>query len=194
LEARDLAAHQKEASRLGAHLVFVDESGFLPIPNVRRTWAARGQTPLLRHRQRRDRISVISGITVSPRRRRYGLYFLLSPQNIRHPEACRFLRDLLRHLRGSVIVVWSDGTTHSGEAIRALHALDPRLHLYRFPGYAPELDPDEGIWRHAKRALANDRPDSRRELFRHLGAQLGRLRRSQSLLRGRVRSSDLPPC
>jgi transposase len=29
--------------------VFVDESGFLLIPNVRRTWAPRGLTPCLRH-------------------------------------------------------------------------------------------------------------------------------------------------
>jgi hypothetical protein len=33
----------KKARRLGAHLVFVDESGFLLIPTVRRTWAPRGK-------------------------------------------------------------------------------------------------------------------------------------------------------
>jgi transposase len=187
-----VAAHQKKAARLGAHLVFVDESGFLLIPSVQRTWAPRGQTPFLRHRQRRERISVISGLSVSPRRRRCGLYFLLSPKNIQHPEVCAFLRDLLRHLRGPVIVIWDNGTIHGGEAIRALQARYPRLHLYRFPGYAPELNPDEGVWQLAKRALANGRPDSQRELFRHLRSHLSRLRRSPSLLRGCVRGSDLP--
>jgi hypothetical protein len=76
------------------------------IPSVRRTWAPRGQTPLLRHRARRDRISVISGLSVSRCRRHCGLYFLLSLKNIKHPEVCAFLRDLLRHLRGPVIVIW----------------------------------------------------------------------------------------
>lgn len=178
---------------MGAHLVFVDESGFLLIPSVRRTWAPRGQTPLLRHRQRRDRISVISGLSVSPRRRRVGLYFLLAPKNIQHPEVCTFLRDLLRHLRGPVIVIWDNGSIHGGDAIRALQARYPRLHLYRFPGYAPELNPDEGVWQLAKRALANGRPDSQRELFRHLRSHLTRLQRSPSLLRGCVRGSGLPP-
>jgi transposase len=187
-----VAAHQKKAARLGAHLVFVDESGFLLIPSVRRTWAPRGQTPLLRHRQRRERISVISGLSVSPRRRRCGFYFLLSPENIRHPEVCAFLRDLLRHLRGPVIVIWDNGTIHGGDAIRALQARYPRLHLYRFPGYAPELNPDEGVWNLAKHALANGRPDSQRELFRYLRSHFSRIRRSQSLLRGCVRGSDLP--
>jgi hypothetical protein len=38
------------------------------LPNVRRTWAPRGQTPCLRHRYRHDRLSVCSGLAVSPRR------------------------------------------------------------------------------------------------------------------------------
>jgi putative transposase len=91
-----------------------------------------------------------------------------------------------------VIVIWDNGTIHGGEAIRALQARIPRLHLYRFPGYAPELNPDEGVWQLAKRALANGRPDSERELFRHLRSHLSRLRRSPALLRGCVRGSDLP--
>jgi transposase len=146
---------------------------------------------LLRHHQRRDRISVISGISMSPRRRRYGLYFQLFPHNIRQPEVCAFLRDLLRHLRGPVILIWDNGAIHGGEPIRALQARHPRLHLYRFPGYAPELNPDEGVWQQAKRALANGRPDSQRELGRHLPSQLKRLRHSQPHLRACVRRSDL---
>ncbi len=99
---------------------------------------------------------------MSPRRRRCGLYFLLSPKNIQHPEVCAFLRNLLRHLRGPVIVIWDNGTIHGGEAIRELQTRYPRLHLYRFPGYAPELNPDEGVWQLTKRTLANGRPDSQR--------------------------------
>src|SRR5207247_3548356 len=50
------------------------ECGFLLIPNVRRTWAPRGHTPIIRHRYRRDKVSAISAVTVSARRRRCGLY------------------------------------------------------------------------------------------------------------------------
>jgi putative transposase len=188
-----VAAHQKKASRLGAHLVFVDESGFLLIPSVCKTWALRGQTPLLYHRQRRDRISVISAISVSPHRRRLGLYYSLHAKNIRHPEVCAFLRHLLCHLRGPVVLVWDNGTIHKGDAIRALCSAFPRLHLYRFPGYAPELNPDEGVWKLAKQRLANGRPDTQHELWRHLRLSLERIRRSPQRLRGCIRQSDLPP-
>jgi transposase len=188
-----VAAHQKKTSRLGAHLVFVDESGFLLIPSVCKTWAPRGQTPLLYHRQRRDRISVISGVSVSPRRRRLGLYYSLHAKNIQHPEVCAFLRHLLRHLRGPVVLVWDNGSIHKGDAIRALCRVFPRLHLYRFPSYAPELNPDEGVWKLAKQRLANGRPDTQRELWRHLRWSLDRIRRSPQRLRGCIRQSDLPP-
>jgi transposase len=187
-----VAAHQKKASRLGAHLAFVDESGFLLIPSVCKTWAPRGQTPLLYHRQRRDRISVISGVSVSPRRRRLGLYYSLHAKNIQHPEVCAFLRHLLRHLRGPVVLVWDNGSIHKGDAIRALCRVFPRLHLYRFPSYAPELNPDEGVWKLAKQRLANGRPDTQRELWRHLRWSLDRIRRSPQRLRGCIRQSDLP--
>ena len=41
-------------------LVFLDESGLLLLPVVRRTWSRRGQTPVLRHVGRnRKKISAI---------------------------------------------------------------------------------------------------------------------------------------
>ena len=93
MEAPPGAPGKKTAARLGAHLVFVDESGFLLIPSVRKTWAPRGQTPVLRFWQRRDKLSVISGVSVSPRRRRGGLYYRGQTSNIRQPDVCAFLVD-----------------------------------------------------------------------------------------------------
>jgi len=130
---------------LGAHLVFVDESGFLLIPHVVKTRAPRGQTPVQRHRCRRDKISVISAISVSPRRRRLGLYYQLYFQNIGQEEVCVFLCHLLRHLRGPVIALWDNPQTHKGQPLRQLCMQQPRLHIEHFPSYAPELNPDEGV-------------------------------------------------
>jgi len=63
-------------------------------------------TPVHHHRQgRRDKVSVISGISVSPRRRRLGLYYQLYFDNIGQEEVLRFLRELLRHLGRPVIVL-----------------------------------------------------------------------------------------
>src|SRR3989454_6171902 len=102
------------AQRLNAYLVFLDESGFLLLPTVRRTWAPRGETPLLRHRYRRDKVSAISALTVSPRRHRYGLYAHFHCDNISQVEVALFLRLLLRHLAGPIIVLWDGGAIHGG--------------------------------------------------------------------------------
>jgi len=51
METKRVAAYKKNTTRLGAHIVFADESGFLMIPNVARTWAPQGKTPIYRHRQ-----------------------------------------------------------------------------------------------------------------------------------------------
>ena len=72
---------------------------------------------------------------------------------------CAFLRHLLRHLRGPVLVLWDGGRIHRGRALDRLQARCPRLRVERLPAYAPDLNPDEGVWTLAKRGLANGRPD-----------------------------------
>src|SRR5262249_56141343 len=73
-----VAPRAKKGRRLKAALVFIDESGLLLAPVVRRSWAPRGQTPILYQRGRaREKVSMIAALTLSPRRRRVGLYFSL---------------------------------------------------------------------------------------------------------------------
>ena len=188
-----MAAGKKNAARLGAHIVFVDESGFLLIPVLRKTWAPRGATPSVRHRYRRDRISVISGVSISPKRRHLGLYFQCYSHNIRHDEVCLFLENLLQHLRGHVIVLWDNASIHKGARMREMCRRFPRLHLEALPAYAPQLNPDEEVWAYSKGRLANGCPDDLPELRRQIRRALTELQRSQHKLRWCVKNSELPP-
>ena len=63
----------------------------------------------MRHRYRRDKVSAISAVTVSPRRHRCGLYAHFHCDNISQVEVALFLRLLLRHLAGPIIVLWDGG-------------------------------------------------------------------------------------
>ena len=188
-----MASDKKGAQRLGAHIVFVDESGFQLTPSVRKTWGPQGQTPVMRHWQRRDKVSAISALSVSPNLRRIGLYWRLHIKNIQQPEVCEFLRHLLRHLRGHVVVIWDNSKTHAGEPVREMCRRFPRLHLERLPPYAPELNPDEGVWDHLKDALANGRPDDLTDIIEDLLDGLYELHTCQPTLRSCVHRSDLPP-
>ena len=69
----------------------------------------------------------------------------------------------------------------------------PRLHIERFPAYAPELNPDEQVWNHWKAELANGCPMSVDSLLDELTVLFRRVRRSPALLRSFVLESDLPP-
>jgi len=135
---------------------------------------------------------VISGLSVSPKRQRLGVYFNLHEKNICQAEVLSFLKHLLRHLRGHVIVVWDNCRTHRGAQIRDFLKGKRRLHLEALPPYAPELNPAEGIWSQAKNTLAGGRPDAVHELRAHLVDTLDDIKNSQSNLRACIHKSDLP--
>jgi len=160
---------------------------------VRRTWAPRGQTPVQRHHLTREKVSTISALTVSPRRQHLGLYFRCLPRaNFDSTEVADFLRHLLRHLRGFVIVIWDNGPHHKGHAIRALLRRCPRIRLEPLPPYAPELNPDEGVWNQTRTILANGRPDDATQLAARLEHVLMELGLSQPKLRWCIHQSELP--
>lgn len=132
-----------------AHLVFLDESGFMLTPTVRRTWAPQGRTPIHRSFDRRDRISAISCLTVSPRARRLNFYFELLEDNVnaKADDIVDFLRQLRTQLRGPLTIIWDGSNLHSrSRKVRAYLACHPEITVETLPGYAPELNPDEGVW------------------------------------------------
>ena len=184
---------KKKAEKLRAHLVFLDESGFLLIPNVLRTWAPRGKTPVLRCPYKRNKISAISAISVSPNRKRIALYARFHPdKNIKSPEVVEFLHHLLKQLRGPVVLLWDGGRPHTGVEAKEFIRKHPRLSCYRFPGYAPELNPDEFIWYSLKRALSNSVPRDLCHLKHLLHSPLQRVRQSQKMLWSCIYASELP--
>jgi transposase len=190
-----VAAPAKKAAAEGAHLVLIDEAGFFLNPLVRRSWAPAGRTPLLeawgRHR---DKVSAIAALTVSPAYQRLGLYFAADPERYITAEgAAAFLRGLLRHLRGRVIVVWDNGSNHKGEPIRALLRRFPRLSLERLPPYAPELNPVEAVWAHLKYGrMANFVPEGIQHLDDVVIEHLIEAKLERGKLEALWRGSELP--
>lgn len=163
---------EKTAER-GAHLVFLDESGFHLTPTVRRTWAPQGETPILSAWDRRDKISAISCITVSPQRGRLNFFFELLPDkvNAKAENIVAFLRELRREL-GDFTVIWDGSRIHSrSRLVKAYLAEHPEIVAETLPGYAPESNPDEGVWSWTKYGrLANLAADDATELRQRLQA------------------------
>ncbi len=180
-----MAPHQKKARRLKASLVFIDESGLLLAPVVRRTWAPCGQTPILYQRGRaRDKVSIIAALTLSPRQRRPGLYFSLrANENVTTAWLVPFLRALTRHLRGTFVLVWDRLPGHRAQVVTEyLHRR--RRDVALLPPYAPELNPVEIFWAYLKsNPLANFAATDARHLARVATRHVQRLRCRPALLR-----------
>ncbi len=167
----------------------MDESGFMLQPLVRRTWAPRGQTPVLKAWDRRDRLSVIAAITVSPLRRRLGLYFQVLRENVRNHHVCNFLTSLRRHLGRGMVVVLDRLNAHR-TAARKLAERKAGYDFEWLPAYAPELNPVEFIWSHTKYGdLANFIPDDVDHLDDRLSESLQET--TQIVLRGAFRRAGL---
>ena len=156
-------------------------------PLVRRTLAPKGKTPqLIVSGQRRQKVSVIAALTLSPRRNRLGLYFRTIPKgSFNGASVADFVRQLLRHIRGRVILVWDRWSAHRSAAIKAVVADNPRLELEYLPAYAPELNPVEYLWSHLKWSeLCNFVPKDADHLDRTIGPALQKAKPKRILLVG----------
>lgn len=127
--------------------MFVDQSGFYLLPTVVRTYAPVGQTPILREQLSRDHLSVMSGITLDGK-----LLMIEQERAFNGEDVVRFLKHALHQIPGKLLVIWDGSPIHRAKAVKEFlkSGAASQLQLEQLPGYAPELNPDEGIWRHLK--------------------------------------------
>jgi putative transposase len=113
----------------------------------------------------------------------------------RGPRVVRFLRHLLRHIAGKLLVVWDGSPIHRSKVVKAFLAtgLGGRVWLERLPGYAPELNPVEGIWQYLKRVrLGNVCCHSLKEVRYELRLAAATLRHKASILANLPRHFGCP--
>ena len=160
LERRDLAGDKKKAHREKRSIVFIDESCSMLQPLVRRTWALKGVTPIIRNWGKRGRLSLISALTMAPRRKRFSLYFSVQRENYHWQDVYRFISNLLRILRRKIILVLDRWSVHRAAAKRLLSKYGKRIRIEYLPSYSPKLNPVENLWSNVKYGdLANFIPN-----------------------------------
>jgi transposase len=177
----------KKGARSGATLILVDEAGFYLLPFVVRTYAPRGQTPVLAETVTRDHLAVISGVTPDGR-----LFLQIYEDALTGVEVVRFLKHLEACLQGPLIVIWDGAPIHRNRVVQAFLAAGhaARIHLEQLPGYAPELNPNEGVWDSLKlKELANLACEDLVALHHELRAAARRLRRRPEIIRGYFREA-----
>ena len=142
-----MARAEKKARRERRLIVCIDEAAFYLLAGVVRTYAPCGETPILKVFETRDHLSVMSGISTAGH-----LMTLTRGRALTGLESVAFLRHLSWYLGCKLLVIWDGASIHRCDEVRAFLAdgWSKEVHLERFPAYAPELNPDEGVWQHLK--------------------------------------------
>jgi transposase len=158
-------------------------------PHRKRTWAPQGQTPVLQYHFTWKTLSAVAGITF------WNFYFRLFAGAIRSPQVIEFLKHLLRHLGGKVLIVWEGLPAHRSRAVwEFVRQQRGRIWLEFLPAYAPELNPTEYIWGHLKQQeLANFCPKDLGELGVAAIRALKRMRRRPRLVIAFWQQAELFP-
>lgn len=154
------------------------------MPGRVRTYAPKGQTPILTVPLTRDHLSAVSGLTRDGRVLQHVL-----PHAFKGPDIVRFLKHLLRHLAGKLLVIWDGAPIHRCRVVKDFLAAGAaeRLHLEALPAYAPDVNPVEGIWRYLKRVeLRNRCCHDLRELKGEFRRATARLRHKLPILKASI--------
>jgi transposase len=179
-----VAGGKKNARRRRAWLVFHDESGVSQRPAIRRTWAPRGQTPVLTHGFNWKRLSVASVLAFRWDGRRSRCYSDTRPGSYNTETLIPLVQHLKQRFRGHPVILLWDGLPAHKSAAMATHLAQQHrwLTVERLPGYAPELNPVEGLWSNLKgQELANLCPDDLGVLDAAVTTGLVRVRRHRDL-------------
>jgi transposase len=171
-------------------LVFVDESGFYLLPAILRTYAPIGETPVLKVFQTRDHLSMMSAITPQG-----WLFTRTRYEALNGMDSVHFLTHVRSQTDRKLLVIWDGSPIHPNTVVRDFLAngAAKQIHLERLPAYAPDLNPDEGTWRHLKRVeLANvccaDLLDLRSQVY----LAISRLRRKPHIIQSFFAQAGLP--
>ena len=177
-----------------AHLTFIDESGFMLAPTLRRTYAPRGRAPVDRVTDPHARISVIGAITLSPGYKRARLIFQLLPDNANFngESVAAFLWILSKRVKGPNTIIWDSVRIHLAEPVQGYLSAMDGIVTETFPPHAPELNPVDSVWSYIKYArLPNYTPFDLSELRRTLTTELRGVQGQPHLLLSFIRRTGL---
>lgn len=136
LEGAEVAGAKKIAARQGRVIVFVDESGLSERSCRARTWAPRGETPVLQYRCSWKQLAVIAGIS------RWPFYFRLFPGTIKSPQIIELLKALRATIGRKLLIVWDGLQTDCSKLVREyVDSQGGAIALERLPAYAPRAQP-----------------------------------------------------
>jgi len=150
---------RKRARRLGAKIFFLDEAGFSSEPSLGKTYGLKGTTPVVRTTGQRQKVSAISAVSAKG-----GFWSKVYTGMLNAGRFVEFLKDFRKGGRGRVFLVVDGHPSHHAKIVKDyVEETRGMLELHFIPPYAPDLNPDEFVWQHAKTNGVSKKPLKRNE-------------------------------
>ena len=142
----------RAASEQGAWLLFADEASVAWWGSLGYTWAPTGQQPRVRTTGRRKGYKVFGLLDYVSGR----VFYAGQTGRFTAASYCAFLSSVLAHLEGPVIIVQDGARYHTAKATQEWVAQQGgRVRLVQLPGYSPDYNPIEHVWRYGKEGTHN---------------------------------------
>jgi transposase len=143
-----------KARQEGADIYFWNESGFRADSVYGKTWAVKGQTPVVQVPGQRQSVSAASAVNSK------GGFWFATYQGAMDGEGFVRLLKMMMHKRRKPIHLVVDGLpAHKRLIVKDyVQSTQGKLAMHFLPGYAPDLNPDELVWSHAKRSASKRGP------------------------------------
>jgi transposase len=178
--ARDYPALARRAKRERAVIYWGDETGISNQDQIGRSWAPRGQTPVVRRTAKRIMQSMISAVS-----NRGLMRFMLYDGALNVDRFIAFLRRLIKDAGQKVFLVVDNLKVHHAHKVKAwLQSHRHEIELFYLPAYAPDHNPDEYLNHDLKQKLRQKpQPSSKSELVANTRTVLRTIQRSAERIR-----------
>jgi transposase len=166
---KDFPRIQELAKKEKALIFFEDEAGVRSDFHSGKTWAPRGQTPVVKTTGKRFGFNMISAVSS-----RGDMRFMIVPGKINASWFCEFLRRLVHKAPRPLFLIVDGHPMHKSKMVGDLvESLQGQLRIFIMPPYSPELNPDELVWCDLKqhgigRMMVHDPEDLKDKVLRHL--------------------------
>ena len=136
----------RRAAGEGASIFFADEAGCRNDHQSGTTWAPIGETPVVKFTAKRESIGMVSAISM-----RGKMSWMIFEGTMNSARFIEFLGELLQDVKGKIFLVVDNAKYHKSAEVNAwVEQRKNRIELFFLPGYSPDMNPDEWVWKNVK--------------------------------------------
>jgi transposase len=129
-----------------------DEAGLCLQPTTMAVWALQGHTPVIQAHPGREKVNFYGTLNLHT-----GQEIVMRSETMNAETSAQHLRQILDAIpSGPILLLWDRAPWHRGQHVRDVLEANPRLEIIYFPVAAPELNPQEHVWKATRRAVSHN--------------------------------------